>query len=477
MGAAIAAALVLAHGVASAQSLAPITVPTAAGSFDGPFFGPVPSGDPNSIEDYICALISDATQSVDIANYTWSSQNIINALIAAHQNGIAVRVVADATETNSQPYTSQLAAAGITLVQRNDPGGYCIMHCKYIVVDQKYVWLGSANMTTGSSKNNCENGMAIGSLELAADFENDFNQMFNQQLWSINKTTPSPNPVVTLYDTNNQPVQAQVYFSGEDANQEFTVLQNLVNNATASVQVIAYELHGGTQGGTGDLVNAIQAAWQRGVQVQVLLDDDTSTQTRLNTPTYNQLQGAGVPVFWFAPSHGLMHDKLIIVDGSIVEFGSFNYTDQAAVSQGDGNDEDFIVLQYPAMAQTYQQEFSVLWQAAGGTPAAIVNGPGNQPPATTLPTTTTTTPTTTTTTPTTTTTTPTTTTTTPVATTTVPLISTKATPTTTATGTTLPASTTPLPASGSAGTSGSSSGSGHGGCELSRTPRSPARTH
>lgn len=461
MVAAAAAALALGCSVANAQAIpTPVTTPGVNGSFEGPFYGPVPSGDPNSIEDYIVFYIGSAQKTVDIANYTWSSQKIITALITAYQNGIKVRVVADSSETNSAPYTGQLTTAGVPMVQRaGGPDG--IMHCKYIVVDNMYVWLGSANMTTGSSKDNCENGMAIGSLDLAADFENDFNRMFTQQLWSINKTSMSPTPTVTLYDENNNPVLADVYFSGEDANQEYSVLQGLVNNAQSSVQVIAYELHGGTQGGAGALVDALVSAYQRGINVQVLLDDDSSTQQKLNLPTFTELQAANVPVSWYHPPSGLMHDKVIIIDGATVEFGSFNYTDAAAVSQGNGNDEDFLVLHYPYMADVYQQEFSVIWQTAGAPGQAVVgNGLSSQPTTTTTPptTTTTTTPTT--------------------GTSTGTSTGTATVPTTPLTrgstpilrsGQTTPGST----AASSSPSSGSSGSSGGSGCEISRTPRAP----
>src|SRR5277367_6601972 len=127
-------------GVGSTQS-------AASSNFAGPFFGPQPKGAANSIEVQICDLIAVATKTVDIANFTWSSQPIVTALITAHTSGITVRVVADSSDTASAPYTSQLTTAGITVVQR--AGGISgIMHCKYLVIDQTYVWMGSANMTT-----------------------------------------------------------------------------------------------------------------------------------------------------------------------------------------------------------------------------------------------------------------------------------------------------------------------------------------
>src|SRR5579872_5823084 len=71
--------------VAAPMSRAASAQSTNASNFSGPFFGPLPKGDPNSIEVNICNLIGAATQSVDMANYKWSSQAIVDAMIAAAQ--------------------------------------------------------------------------------------------------------------------------------------------------------------------------------------------------------------------------------------------------------------------------------------------------------------------------------------------------------------------------------------------------------
>ncbi len=57
---------------------------------------------------------------------------------------------------------------------------------------------------------------------------------------------------------------------------------------------------------------------------------------------------------------GLMHNKFTIVDGKMVETGSFNYTNGASTS----NSENQIYLEKPAIVSRYRNEFERLWANA-----------------------------------------------------------------------------------------------------------------
>ena len=52
-----------------------------------------------------------------------------------------------------------------------------------------------------------------------------------------------------------------------------------------------------------------------------------------------------------------MHDKFIVVDGQLVETGSFNFTSSAESR----NAENVLVLHDPVVAQRYGQEWGRLW--------------------------------------------------------------------------------------------------------------------
>lgn len=57
---------------------------------------------------------------------------------------------------------------------------------------------------------------------------------------------------------------------------------------------------------------------------------------------------------------GIMHNKFMIVDGRMIETGSFNYTNGAAFK----NNENQVYLANPAMVERYRKRFEKLWSEA-----------------------------------------------------------------------------------------------------------------
>lgn len=103
--------------------------------------------------------INEAQHQVVVAAYEFTSGPIAKALIAAHQRGIQVYVLADAQE-NSKGYTQvgNLARAGIPVRLTT---AYRIFHNKYMVVDGENVETGSFNYTGAASESNAENAVLI----------------------------------------------------------------------------------------------------------------------------------------------------------------------------------------------------------------------------------------------------------------------------------------------------------------------------
>lgn len=70
------------------------------------------------MEDSLLALIDGATTGIDVALYGLNRQSVVDALIAAHNRAVTVRVVGDddaATGDYSSSYQA-LTDAGITVV-------------------------------------------------------------------------------------------------------------------------------------------------------------------------------------------------------------------------------------------------------------------------------------------------------------------------------------------------------------------------
>ena len=87
-----------------------------------------------------------------------------------------------------------------------------------------------------------------------------------------------------------------------------------------------------------------------GVDVAGIFENRAGTQGAM-VPLYC----AGVPVKVDGNGY-TMHHKVIIIDNRLVVTGSFNFT----VSADDSNDDNLLVIDSPALAQLYLQEYQRL---------------------------------------------------------------------------------------------------------------------
>lgn len=95
----------------------------------------------------------------------------------------------------------------------------------------------------------------------------------------------------------------------------------------------------------------------RKVPVRILVDRKQAKAPHSLVP---MLQKAGADVR-VGRQRGIMHNKFTIVDGRMVETGSFNYTNGAAFK----NNENQFYTSNPAVVERYRKRFEQLWAASG----------------------------------------------------------------------------------------------------------------
>ena len=123
--------------------------------------------------------ISKAEQSVDVAAYSFTSYKIADALIAAHNRGVAVRILLDKGQ-GKRHYKAieDLQAAGIPIRINHH---YAIMHNKYIIIDSKTVETGSFNYTQNAELHNAENVIVIkNNKKLAKSYMQDWQKLWDE---------------------------------------------------------------------------------------------------------------------------------------------------------------------------------------------------------------------------------------------------------------------------------------------------------
>jgi phospholipase D len=139
-----------------------------------------------------------------------------------------------------------------------------------------------------------------------------------------------------------------VYFSPKGGCAEAVIYW--IGRANQSVHVLMYIFS------LGSIADALISAHKRGIEVKVVLDKSQS---------YSQfavLKAAGIEVRNDTNWEGIMHDKVAIIDYTIVLTGSFNWTTTAE----NNNNENLIVIHSVGIASRYESEFQKIWSQSQG---------------------------------------------------------------------------------------------------------------
>jgi phosphatidylserine/phosphatidylglycerophosphate/cardiolipin synthase-like enzyme len=116
----------------------------------------------------VVRAIGQATRSILVQAYSFTSVPITHALIEAKRRGIQVNVILDKSQrTEKYSGADPLKNEGIrTLIDDR----HAIAHNKVMVLDQQRVITGSFNFTRAAEQNNAENLLVIDDPALAAQY-------------------------------------------------------------------------------------------------------------------------------------------------------------------------------------------------------------------------------------------------------------------------------------------------------------------
>jgi phosphatidylserine/phosphatidylglycerophosphate/cardiolipin synthase-like enzyme len=125
------------------------------------------------------------------------------------------------------------------------------------------------------------------------------------------------------------------------------VIQKYFDNAQKTIYVAIYSFT------LDNLADSLVKAKLRGVIVQVVFD---KVQVNIQGSQYDFLIGNGVQVR-IDRTVSLMHDKMAIIDSSIVVTGSYNWSNNAENS----NRENLIVIRSVTIANEYKEQWQIIW--------------------------------------------------------------------------------------------------------------------
>lgn len=123
----------------------------------------------------VIPLISKAKDYIYIPTFILTHEKLIQNLILAKQRGVNVKIILDSTNQRNLSKIKVLRGSNIPVKTENFAGK---LHSKSIVVDDKYLIIGSMNFSISGESRNDENVLIIENEELAK-----FYKQFFEYLW------------------------------------------------------------------------------------------------------------------------------------------------------------------------------------------------------------------------------------------------------------------------------------------------------
>ncbi len=271
--------------------------------------------------------------------------------------------------------------------------GSKLMHHKFVVIDNRFVIITSANFTLSdtsgdftnyNSLGNANNLLKIDSSQLASLLTEEFNIMWGDGVGGkpdskFGVTKPVRNPqTITLGNS-----KVTINFSPISPTQPWNMSSNglIAKTLSTSSKTVNLALFVFSD---QQLANILENRHNQNVEIRALIEpqfayrsysealdmmgfalSDNCKYEFDNHVWKNPLSTVGVPIL---AKGDLLHHKFSIIDNRTVITGSHNWSEAA----NNGNDETLIVIENPTVAAHYQREFNRLYgKIKPGLPAYI----------------------------------------------------------------------------------------------------------
>lgn len=158
----------------------PLNTPNEQLTIDGVrvenYFGPE-----KELAPIISTLISQAKNNVKFMAFSFTHEDIGEAMFERAEAGINVQGVFETTGSNTEySYYPDMAAAGLPNLQVEQDGNPRIMHHKVVIIDGSTTIFGSFNFSGNANDSNDENILIVHDPEFTSYFLEEFNSVWNE---------------------------------------------------------------------------------------------------------------------------------------------------------------------------------------------------------------------------------------------------------------------------------------------------------
>jgi phosphatidylserine/phosphatidylglycerophosphate/cardiolipin synthase-like enzyme len=148
------------------------------------------------------------------------------------------------------------------------------------------------------------------------------------------------NPTARALDVDISHAPVEVFFSPNNGATDAIVRE--IARARSEIFVQAYSFT------SAPIAKALLKAHKRGVNVQAILDKSQKTQKYSSS----FLTNAGIPTY-IDDKHAIAHNKIIVIDRTVVITGSFNFTKAAE----EKNAENLLIIRSKELAKPYLENW------------------------------------------------------------------------------------------------------------------------
>lgn len=245
-----------------------------------------------------CSAIRQAKKNLFVSVYAITDPTILSLLTQKASAGLPLLLQCDHKATQLPPPLCKRA----TLLPATKKG---LMHRKITVVDEKRIFLSSANLTPSSLS--FHDNMTIG-LYYPALAKELFAQKTSQSTLSL------PEQKATLW------------MLPEKSSEAFDTLLQAIHNAKESLTLALFTLTHPI------LIQSLEEAKSRSIEIVCFLDSTTAAGASL--AARERLKKAGITLY-LNQGKALMHHKWLVVDQTKFFFGSANWTAAAFTKNQD----------------------------------------------------------------------------------------------------------------------------------------------
>ena len=320
------------------------------------------------------APLRRADERLRLAGYTLASDRVANALVDAHERGVAVSVIVEGTPVGGFPrpmarMLDRLHAAGIEVrVLAGPRSRFAFHHAKYAVADDRVVVMTENWKPAGTGGAGSRGwGVTVANASLANDlarlFELDSTAVDAQPWPAFRANVTLQNDSVAAADFPNrfapvtaEPERVELLVTPEGARSR-TV--SIVDDADDRVFVIVPRV-----GDDSELLDAVLRAADRGVRTRLLLSNawyDARENENLTAKLNARAAARDVPLTVSVAEprsrYGKVHAKGIVVDDTVV-VGSLNWNRQAATE----NREVLLAVRSPELADYFARVYAADWR-------------------------------------------------------------------------------------------------------------------